>query len=134
MRTEPFPTNGYYNIYHATISGNFDVYGCRTPAIWIYHNNGNMHIHTTSAINGSKSYTYNRPTTPTQLNKWITINISQTKVEDVYQYKVEIDGVVMHMVKNVQPQEFLNVKIYISNPWYPAVTGYVRNLYIKGKV
>ena len=134
MITEPFLTNDYYNIYHATISGSRDVYGSRTPGIWIRHDNGNMYIHTNSAVNGAKTYKHNTPTTTVQLNKWITINISQTKVGDDYEYKVEIDGEVLHVVKNTQPQEFLNVKIYISNPWAPAVPGYVRNVYIKGKV
>ena len=132
--TEPFPTKGYYSIYHATISGDADVYGSRTPGIWIRHDNGNMYIHTSSTVNGNRMYEYNTPTTTVQLNKWITINISQTKVGDDYEYKVEIDGEVRHVVKNTQPQEFLNVKIYISDPWVQAVPGYVRNVYIKGKV
>ena len=134
MLNGSFPTNGFYNLYHATVSGECDVYGCRTPGIWIHHNNGNMYIHTSSAVNGNPKYRYDTPTNTIELNKWITINISQSKVGDDYEYKIEMNGEVMHMVNSTQPQEFPNVKIYISNPWYPAAPGYVRNVYIKGKV
>ena len=77
---------------------------------------------------------YHAPFNPTQLNKWIIINVSQTKVGEDYQYIVEMNGEVLHTVKNAKPWQFENVKIYISDPWTPAVPGYVRNVYIKGKV
>ena len=133
MITELFPKNDWYNIFHATISGDMDVYGSRAPGIWINHENGNIFTCIVSAVDGGFSIYY-APTTPVQLFKWVAINISQTKVEDDYQYKVEINGEVVHMAKNTQPREFENVKIYISDPWYPALPGYVRNVYMKGKV
>ena len=134
MVTESFPINGWYNIFHATISGNSDVYGCRIPGIVIKYTNGNMFIHISSAINGNMDFSYDTPITPVPLNKWITINVSQTKVNDAYHYKIEMDGELVYTVENRQPREFQNVKIYISNPWIPAVPGYVRNVHIKGKV
>ena len=133
MITKSFPGNGYYNIYHATISGNNDVYGSHTPTVWINYENGYMFVHTNSAVNGDNGYKYNTPTTRVQLNKWNNISISQTKVGGDYQYKVEMNGELNHMVNNTQPQAFQNVKIYISDSWHPAVPGYVRNVCIKGK-
>ena len=111
MFTELLTTTGYYNIYHATSSGEGDVYISRIPGIYMYHENGNARVHTSSAVNGNKMYNYNTPTIPIQLNKWIIINVSQTKVGDEYQYKVALNGEVLHMVKNTNTQEFLNVKI-----------------------
>ena len=134
MVTELFPTTAYYNIYHATISGDLDAYGSRIPAIYIHHENGYVFVHTSSAVSGNRKYTYNTPTSPLQLNKWITIDVSQTMIGDDYQYKVAMNGEVLHMVNNTHTQEFLNVKIYISNPWRSAVPGYVRHVIIKGKV
>ena len=133
MITESFSKKGWYNIYHATIDGDKDVYGSRTPGIWINYNNGYMYVHTSSAVSGNMFYRYNAPTTRVQLNKWNIISVSQTEVGGDYQYKVEMNGELKHMVKNTQPQAFQNVKIYISNPWDPAVSGYVRNVCIKGK-
>ena len=134
MLAEVFPSNDWYNIFHATISGNRDVYGSRVPGIWIHYIDGNILVHIASSVNGEISYNYKTPPSPIQLKKWVTINISQTKVGDVYQYKMSMNGEVMKMANNTQPQEFLNVKIYISDPWFEAVPGYVRNVTIKGKV
>ena len=130
-----FTTNDWYNIYHATISDNDDdVYGSRMPGIWIEHKDGNICTGIAAAVNGDKSYVHPTPTIPVQLNKWNTVTVSQTKVGGDYQYKIEMNGELMDVVNNTQPQEFHHVKIYISDPWYPALPGYVRNVYINGKV
>ena len=132
MVTGSFPTDVSYNIYHTTINGNNKVYGSRTPGIWILYKNGEMNPSVRSAVNENKDYTTNIDSI--QLNKWIIINVSQTKIENEYQYVVEVNGKVLDTVKNTKPQEFENVEIYISNPWRTAVPGYVRNVYLKGKL
>ena len=71
---------------------------------------------------------------PVELNKWMKMNVTQTKVKNDYQFIVEVDGEVIDRVSNTQTQAFENVKIYISDPWFEAVLGYVRNVFIKGKV
>ena len=71
---------------------------------------------------------------PMQLNKWMKINVTQTNVKGVYQFNVEVDGEVIDRVNNTQTQAFENVTIYISDPWFEAVPGYVRNVFIKGKL
>ena len=115
MITELPPTNGWSNIFHASISGNKDVYGSRTPGIWIRHKNGTMNPSVYSAVNGNKDF-FTR-VNPIQLKKWIIINVSQTKVENDFQYVVEVNGKVVQTVKNTKPLQFENVDIYISNPW-----------------
>ena len=132
MVTGSFPTDGWCNIYHATINGNNEEYGSRTPGIWILYKNGEMNPSVRSAVNENKDYTTDIDSI--QLNKWIIINVSQTKIGTEYQYVVETNGKVLDTVKNTKPQEFENVKIYISNPWSLAVPGYVRNVYLKGKL
>ena len=132
MLTGLFPANGWYNIFHATISGQNDVYGARIPGIWIKCENGEMFAIVDSAVAGDKDY--RTVIDSIQLNKWVIINVSQTKVDNDYQYVVEVNGKVMRTVKNTQPETFHNVKIYISDPWSQVGPGYVRNVYIKGKV
>ena len=129
-----FHKNGWYNLFHATISDDTDAYGSRILAIWIYHNNGNMSTTFSSAINGDSKYGYTSPTTPVQLNKWNTVTVSQNKVGGDYKYNIEMNREVIHVAKNTQPQEFEHVKVYVSNPSHSAVPGYVRNVYIKGNV
>ena len=134
MLTELFPTNDFYNIYHATISGNMDVYGSRIPGIWIRHDNGLIYTRVDCAIDDNIKHSCYSPTTSIQLNQWIAIIISQSKVGGDYHFKYEMNGKVIYTKKNTKPQQYENVKIYISDPWYPPVPGYVRNVYLKGKV
>ena len=134
MLTESFPTNDWYNMYHATISRNSDVYGSRIPGIWIKHVNGTIHTHVHFAIDENMGHSFDSPTTSIHLNKWIPIIISQIKVGGDYYFKFETNGKVIYTKKNTKPRQYENVKIYISNPWYPPVPGYVRNVCLKGKV
>ena len=67
------------------------------------------------AVNGNKDSIILIHINPIQLDKWIIINFSQTKVENDYQYVVEVNGKVVQTVKNTKPQLFENVKIYISD-------------------
>ena len=133
MITEIFPAVGWYNVYHATIGGDY-VYGSRTPAISVRYYNGTMFVSTWSAVNGKSKYGYNTLPGPMQLNKWMKINVTQTNVKGVYQFNVEVNGEVIDRVNNTQTQAFENVTIYISDPWFEAVPGYIRNVFIKGKV
>ena len=132
MVTGSFPKDGWYNIYHATINGNNEEYGSRTPGIWILYKNGEMYPTVHSPVRGNKDYAIKMNSI--KLNKWIIINVSQTKIGTEYLYVVETNGMVLRTVKNTKPQEFENVKIYISNPWALAVPGYIRNVYLKGKL
>ena len=124
MVTE-FPTDGWYSIYHATVSGNVDVYGSRVPGIWINTRNGTMCTGVYSAVGKYRSYYHKTPFNPIKLNKWIEINVSQTKVGGDDQYIIEMNEEVVRTVKNANPRQFENVKIYISDPWYDAVPGEV---------
>ena len=134
MLTELFPTNDWYNIYHATISGDGDVYGSRIPGIWIRHDNGSIYTRVHCAIDNNMNHYCDSPTTSIRLNQWIAIIISQSKVGGDYHFKFEMNGKVIYTKKNTKPQQYENVKMYISNPWHPPVPGYVRNVYLKGKV
>ena len=87
-----------------------------------------------AAVNGKKKYLRTTPFIPVQLNKWNAVTASQIKVGGDYEYRIEMNGEVIYVMKNTQPQEFQQVKIYISDPWHSAVPGYVNNVYIKGKV
>ena len=96
---------------------------------------GKMKMAINFALKGKKYHRYYFVDTTLQLNKWITIDLSQTKVGDAYQYKVEINGKVSTIIKKViPPKEIQSLKIFVSNQWYKALPGYVRNVYIKGNV
>ena len=48
-------------------------------------------------------------------------------------YYIIIDGKKRLSVKNSQPSEFENVKLYSASSWYTPASGYIRNLHIQNK-
>ena len=135
MLTKQITAKGWNNVMQATTGQSNSYYGSRTPAIWFHCNGGKLAIRVDSPINGNKLYTAKTPYQIFDLNKWIMIKVSQTKTGNDYKHKVEVDGEELHHVTNRQPQEFNNVKVYVSSPWDKALPGgYIRNLSIKGKI
>ena len=48
-------------------------------------------------------------------------------------YYIKIDGTKRLSVKNSQPSEFENVKVYSASSWYASASGYIRKLQIQNK-
>ena len=129
--------NHYANSLHMTIEkdirnseyGN-SQYGDRTPAIW--PSTPEDGFHTTSAVNGIKSYhqDFDRP----PVGAWTTIAMSQTLEGGKYVYRITMGGQEVHAVENRVPAEFQDVKVYASNPWYDAQPGSIRNLVVETRV
>ena len=117
----------WQSIVHFTTGGNMKKYGSRTPAIFF---NSKRKLHITSAINGNKNYYWNDPVQRKE-NEWINIQISQHITDGVYVYEIRINGNSVHSVKNNKPQDFNNVKVYISDPWYFKLNGFIHNLAIR---
>ena len=134
MLTELFNTDDWYNVYHATISDDNDVYGSRIPGIWVHMKDGITTIRIHIAINEYKNHFADAKISSVEVNKWIAINVSQSKIGGDYHFKYEMNGTVIYTEKNTKPRQYENVTIYISDPWYSPVPGYIRNVYLKGKV
>ena len=84
-----------------------------------------------SAINGNSNYQYDDPVQRKE-NEWIKIEISQKLVTGGgYAFKIQINGNTVHSVENNKPEDFSHVKVYISDPWYNNLIGFIRNLEIK---
>ena len=51
-------------------------------------------------------------------------------------YTVDVDGKNWVRMVNEKPQDFFNVSVWVSDPWYSPQTGFVRklNFYEKGKL
>ena len=129
------PTGGNaYNIIHLTADTRTTDYGRYILAIWFRFQDGMTTIIVRSAVNGNKSYKKKIPYKEFDLSKWIMIKVSQTKAGNKYKYTVEIDGKTITDDINTKPQEFQNVKLYVSNPWASSLPGYIRKLFIKGKI
>ncbi|XP_065662973.1 uncharacterized protein LOC136085581 [Hydra vulgaris] len=114
-------------VIHFTIGSDNANYGDRTPGIW-FHENGNGALLVAAPINGFKSYIFN--TNPFKLNLWTNIEVSQFLKSTYYIYTIRINGDVVFCVVNDQAQNFENVKVYASDPWYEVQDGFIKNFFI----
>ena len=66
---------------------------------------------------------------PMTVNQWYSILMKSEKMANGnYMYSILVDGQIIHQVENTTPEVFHNVKAYVSNPWYGAANGRIRNL------
>ncbi|XP_065675162.1 uncharacterized protein LOC105845100 isoform X8 [Hydra vulgaris] len=56
--------------------------------------------------------------------------ISQLLYKGYYNFTINIGAMNIFTIKNVDAKEFNNVKMYFSDPWYPAQPGYFKNLLV----
>ena len=117
-----------HNILHLSIGGKNGTYGDRTPMISVR----NTDVQVTSAVNGDANY-YKGFRSSIIIGKWVQMSVSQIKdVKGEYNYTIEMDGKLLHTVVNSGAQDFTNVAVYASDPWYEAPQmGFIRNLVIK---
>ena len=120
-------------VLHMTIGGkglgSTAKYGDRTPAIWTHPRRGFL---ISSAVNGRYSYAKYFKSLPAK-GKWINIEIGQELEDSEMTYYIIIGGKKEHSTVNSEPEEFENVKVFSSSPWYSPVSGSIRNLLIGNK-
>ena len=119
--------SGWMSVIHLTIGENMLNYGDRNPAVW-FHQRGLGNLHICSAINGNRNLY--KDTNPVQLEKWSAIKISQEFSEGKYMYSINLNGENIFTEENTDAREFLNVKVYVADPWYEVQPGFIRNLRI----
>jgi len=112
--------NEWQNIVHFSPA---DSDGSRQPAVWFNHLSGSLHI--CSAINDNSNNCYNSPAIATGI--WTTVRISQT-AEGAY--SIALNGEEVFVVQNNNAQEYSDVKVYASNPWYVPLDGSIRDFHL----
>ena len=119
-----------HNILHATwkdwkAPGKNNVnYGDRTPAIWL-HDGTELRI--CAPINGDRNYCFNSE--DLEIGQWTNVKITQIRTGDCeYLYSIIINGEKVHEVTNTRAEEFSNVLLYTSDPWYDAAPVQIKNL------
>ncbi|XP_065674909.1 uncharacterized protein LOC136091363 [Hydra vulgaris] len=118
--------NQWESIIHFTIGGNYANYGDRSPGVWISPYND---LYFASAINGSSSNEIYSTIIP-PINEWIKVKISQIKLKSQYIYTIDIANNKIYSTQNTLSKNFSHVKVYMSDPWYSAQPGFIRNLTI----
>jgi hypothetical protein len=66
-----------------------------------------------------------------QLNKWIHLEISQSKTSNgKYVHDVKVDGRNYAGVVNEKPQDFVDLEVYAANPFGETAHAQIRNFKI----
>ena len=122
---------GYAQVLQMTIGGKNGNVGDRTPSLWIHRTRG-VYIITTldGRANVGKSFSKKKP----PIGQWTRIQISQAKQDSSYMFSLTIGGETVWSVANSKPEEFSDVKVYASSPWYVAQAGNIRGLQIENKI
>ena len=124
--------NGWTNILHLTIGGNFGNLGERTPAI-NYHPRSDLGLQIGTAIGSDPTYpTYSMHVKPPPpAGEWTRIVISQLTTGTTTTFSHRIGEAAPVTKENPAPQEFSSVKVYAANPWTETQAGFIRGLNIK---
>ena len=136
---EVLPTSfqsGWANIIHMSIGNDHGRYGDRTPGVWFQPSSSSAttkKLTIYSAVNGYPNYRYDS-TKMFPLNTWIRVKIEQADENGKATFRVYLDDEEVHEMINTQPRDFDNVKVYVSDPWYPPQAGKIRNLLIINRV
>ena len=124
-----YQQTNFRNILHLTTGGDETVVGDRIPAIF-YHPKFGLHVATGLGSNPNVHADI-MPAPP--VDQWTTIVVSQLKSGSRTTFSVKIDGTVAYSSDNLGPQEFSNVKVYASDPWWKTQPGLIRDLTIKSQ-
>lgn len=107
------------NIFHLTSSGNEEHKGQRIPAVWA-NREKKFHICFYVDENTYHCITYNY-----KLYKSYHFVISQLyNSKREASYEINVNGETFHEVINRAPTKFKNVKLFLSDPWYPSFASY----------
>nr|XP_047125520.1 uncharacterized protein LOC105847154 isoform X3 [Hydra vulgaris] len=118
--------NDWASVIHFTIGENLFTYGSRIPAVFVSPLNL---LYFASDISGKQNCeTYLKTVIP--LNKWVEIIMSQTKIANLYKFTVNVANETVYSIENDLPTSFSKVKVFMSNPWYPAQPGFINSLVI----
>ena len=119
------------SILHLSIGGSTGAVGDRTPAIWFHPKTG---VQVATTLNGvanvAKKFRNQKP----PVGEWTTFEISQAKKGLSYIFTVSITGIEVWSKNNAEPQEFSDVQVFASSPWYEAQAGSIKGLLIENKL
>ena len=108
--------NNLANVFHFTQNSDNSAYGDRIPALWIYKSG---YFKICSAVNGKRNYCI---WSKFDLDEKYHFLIQQYVMNGKIMYKIEKNGQSIASFENKMAQDFNNVKVYISDPWYKPFT------------
>ena len=118
------------NVIHFTVGVNVRSNGSRIPFV-CYERSAETSsaLLVSSQINGAYHYQTITDSKYT-VGEWAHVEISQIQDSLGYNYTVRVDGQEIYTTINRFPETFYNVKCYISDPWYPTQSGFIKNVFV----
>ena len=113
------------NIFHFTNDMNCCNDGERIPGVWF--NSRQFSLQIATSLNGNHNHLYN---TDFQLpaDRYTDVVIQQIQsLNNEYIYGIFIDGDEKYFKTNIQPNEYDNVKVYASDPFYSTASAYIQD-------
>ncbi|XP_012555856.2 uncharacterized protein LOC101239439 isoform X1 [Hydra vulgaris] len=109
-----------FSIGETNVSHGFQVFA-------IYFKSLLGHFVVSTEINKNKNFQYTYPTN-IPINKWLEVTVSQYETdENKFNFEIKLNGKQVYSVVNNHPVDHSNVKVYASDPYFPALTGLIRN-------
>ena len=121
------------SVLHITTGENSGSVGSRIPAIWFYGKEKRGTFHICSAVNRNENICFDKNGGKDfNLNKWISVKITQVLMGNVYQYQIFLNGKQVYSKRNFNPKIYEHLLVYIGDPWHPSQPGKIRNIIITG--
>ena len=116
------------SVLHMTAGGKGSKPGDQTPAVWF----NQKEILVAAYVNGNKSFLKTFKGLPNS-GEWIKIEISQVKAGSQYIYSIAINGEEKFSMEHTKAEEFSNVRVFASSPYYSGQIGSIRNVTVENK-
>ena len=120
------------NIFHFTKADDLNELDCthRIAALWIEKNpedSRKINANIQACVNGDRAKVMSVVTK----DQWHALEIGQyakrmENTDVTHHYYVTIDGRIIYEVQNFDPITFHDVRVFLSDPWYPAAYGVIR--------
>ena len=117
------------SVLHMTAGGKGSKPGDQTPAVWFHKRKG---ILVAAYVNGTKGFLKTFKGLPNS-GEWIKIEISQVKAGTQYLYSIAINGEEKFAMEHTKAEEFSNVGVFASSPYFSGQKGLIRNVTVENK-
>ena len=117
------------SVIHFTTGANQHAHGARIPAVFIREINSARGLYVAAQATYGENFDFTKPDIPT--NEWTDIFIQQAERAGRYVIEVIVNGEIIVSMVNYDPYVFANVKVYVSDPWYSAQPGFIKDFTFK---
>jgi len=116
----------WLSVFHMTTGSNHGTSGSRIPAVWV--NGPGKYLCLVSEVNGNTNYWKHYDV---KLKTWYHVQIKQVQNPAKGMiHTILVNNKVISSLVNKKPRNYKNVKVFVADPWYPALDGHIKNIQI----